>query len=316
MTKPASTAGAGLRDVVAAPSSICFIDGEQGILIYSGYNIHDLAQHSTFEEVVYLLWNGRLPKRDELDELDAQLKANRALPAEIIAMIKAFPKDAVPMDALRTVISALAFYDPERSDNSLAANKRRALQLTAQFGTVVAALDRVRKGLEPLDPKPELQHAANFLYLLNGREPLDVEAQALDIALILHADHEFNASTFAARVTAGTLADMYASITSAVGALSGPLHGGANEQVMKMLLKIGSLENVDQFVNEKLEKGEKIMGIGHAVYRTEDPRATHLRRMSEAIGKRQGDTKWFDMSHRIEEIVVEEMNKKQKLIRA
>ena len=316
MTKPASTAGAGLRDVVAAPSSICFIDGEQGILIYSGYNIHALAEHSTFEEVVYLLWNGRLPKRDELDELNAQLKAHRALPAEIIAMIKAFPKDAVPMDSLRTVISALAFYDSERSDNSLAANKRRALQLTAQFGTVVAALDRVRKGLEPLAPKPELSHAANFLYMLNGREPLDVEAKALDIALILHADHEFNASTFAARVTAGTLADMYASITSAVGALSGPLHGGANEQVMKMLLKIGSLENVDQFVNEKLEKGEKIMGIGHAVYRTEDPRATHLRRMSEAIGKRQGDTKWFDMSHRIEEIVVEEMNKKQKPIRA
>lgn len=316
MTKPASTAGAGLRDVVAAPSSICFIDGEQGILIYSGYNIHALAEHSTFEEVVYLLWNGRLPKRDELDELNAQLKARRALPAGIISMIKAFPKDAVPMDALRTVISALAFYDQERSDNSLAANKRRALQLTAQFGTVVAALDRVRKGLEPLDPKPELSHAANFLYMLNGREPLDVEAKALDIALILHADHEFNASTFAARVTAGTLADMYASITSAVGALSGPLHGGANEQVMKMLLKIGSPENVDKFVNEKLEKGEKIMGIGHAVYRTEDPRATHLRRMSEAIGKRQGDAKWFDMSHRIEEIVVEEMNKKQKPIRA
>jgi len=316
MTKPASTAGAGLRDVVAAPSSICFIDGEQGILVYSGYNIHDLARHSTFEEVVFLLWNGRLPKRDELGELDAQLKANRALPAEIIAMIKAFPKSAVPMDALRTVISALAFYDPERSDNSLDANRRRALGLTARFGTVVAAIDRVRKGLEPLDPKPELSHAANFLYLLNGREPLDVEAQALDIALILHADHEFNASTFAARVTAGTLADMYASITSAVGALSGPLHGGANEQVMKMLLKIGSLENVDRFVNEKLEKGEKIMGIGHAVYRTEDPRATHLRRMSEAIGKRQGDTKWFDMSHRIEELVVEEMNKKQKPIRA
>jgi citrate synthase len=316
MTKPASTAGAGLRDVVAAPSSICFIDGEQGILIYSGYNIHDLAQHSTFEEVVYLLWNGRLPNRKELDELDAQLKVNRALPAEIIAMIKAFPKNAVPMDALRTAVSALAFYDSERSDNSLAANKRRALQLTAQFGTVVAALDRARKGLEPLAPKPELSHAANFLYMLNGREPLDVEAQALDIALILHADHEFNASTFAARVTAGTLADMYASITSAVGALSGPLHGGANEQVMKMLLKIGSPENVDRFVDEKLEKGEKIMGIGHAVYRTEDPRATHLRRMSEAIGKRQGDTKWFDMSHRIEEIVVEEMNKKQKPIRA
>src|SRR5262245_31378883 len=316
MTKPASTsgggAGAGLRDVVAAPSSICFIDGEQGILIYSGYNIHDLAQHSTFEEVVYLLWNGRLPNRKELDELNTQLIANRALPAEIIAMIKAFPKNAVPMDALRTTISALAFYDPERSDNSLAANKRRALQLTAQFGTVVAALDRARKGLEPLDPKPELSHAANFLYLLNGREPLDVEARALDIALILHADHEFNASTFAARVTAGTLADVYASIVSAIGALSGPLHGGANEQVMKMLLEVGAVSQAERCVRDRLAAGQKIMGIGHAVYHTEDPRATYLKKMSEAIGRRQGDTKWFDISHRIEEIVVEEMTRKQK----
>jgi citrate synthase len=208
MTKPASTAGAGLRDVVAAPSRICFIDGEQGILVYSGYNIHDLARHSTFEEVIFLLWNGRLPKRSELDELNAQLVANRKLPSEIVAMMKSFPKSAVPMDALRTTVSALAFYDPERSDNSLEANQRRALRLTAQFATIVAAIDRIRKGLDPLDPKPELSHAESFLYMLNGKEPMDVEARALDIALILHADHEFNASTFAARVTAGTLADM------------------------------------------------------------------------------------------------------------
>ncbi|MCI0391531.1 MAG: citrate synthase [Acidobacteria bacterium] len=316
MTKPASTAGAGLRDVVAAPSSICFIDGERGILSYGGYNIHDLAQYSTFEEVVFLLWNGRLPKRAELDEVNAQLIANRALPAEIISMLKSFPKSAVPMDTLRTAVSALAFYDPERSDSSLDANRRRAQGLTARFATLVAAIDRIRNGKEPLDPKPELSHAANFLYMLNGKDPMDVEARAFDIALILHADHEFNASTFAARVTAGTLADMYAAITSAVGALSGPLHGGANEQVMRMLLEIGSPDKVDKFVNYRLEAGGKIMGIGHAVYRTEDPRATHLRKMSEEIGKRQGDTKWFDMSHRIEEIVVEEMNKKQKPIRA
>ena len=316
MTKPASTTGAGLRDVVAAPSSICYIDGEKGILSYGGYNIHDLAQQSTFEEVIFLLWNGRLPKRDELADLNAKLVAKRALPAEIISMLKAFPKNAVPMDILRTVVSALAFYDPERSDNSLDANRRRALSLTARFATLVAAIDRIRKGEEPLDPKPELSHAANFLYMLNGKEPMDVEARAFDIALILHADHEFNASTFAARVTAGTLADMYAAITSAVGALSGPLHGGANEQVMRMLLEIGSPDKVDKFVNNKLTAGEKIMGIGHAVYRTEDPRATHLRKMSEEIGKRQGDTKWFDMSHRIEEIVVEEMTRKEKPIRA
>jgi len=316
MTKPASTTGAGLRDVVAAPSSICFIDGEKGVLSYGGYNIHDLAQHSSFEEVVFLLWNGRLPKRDELDAMNAELVAHRALPAEIISMLKSFPKGSVPMDTLRTAVSALAFYDPERGDNSLDANRRRALSLTARFATLVAAIDRIRNGKEPLDPKPGLSHAANFLYMLNGKEPMDVEARAFDIALILHADHEFNASTFAARVTAGTLADMYASITSAIGALSGPLHGGANEQVMRMLLEIGSPDKVDKYVNGKLESGGKIMGIGHAVYRTEDPRATHLRKMSEEIGKRQGDTKWFDMSHRIEEIVVEEMNRKQKPIRA
>ncbi len=316
MTKPATTQGAGLRDVVAAPSSICFIDGDQGILVYSGYNIHELALNSTFEEVVFLLWNGRLPKKAELEELSAELAANRAIHPGIVSMIKSFPKNAVPMDALRTAVSALVFYDPDKGDNSPEARKRQAVRLTAQVATIVAAIDRIRKGKEPLDPKPELSHAENFLYLLNGKEPSDVEAKALDIALILHADHEFNASTFAARVTAGTLADIYASITSAIGALSGPLHGGANEQVMKMLLEIGSPEKVDQYIADKFDKGEKIMGIGHAVYTTEDPRATHLRRMSEATGKRQGDTKWFDMSKRIEDIVVAEMDKKGKSIRA
>jgi len=316
MSKPASTSGGGLRDVVAAPSSICYIDGENGILIYRGYNIHELAEHSTFEEVVYLLWHGRLPKRGELDELNAALAANRSIPAGLIALLKAFPRDAVPMDALRTAISALVFYDPERDDNSIEAASRKALRLTAKFGTVVAAIDRIRKGKEPLDPKPGLSTAANFLYMLNGEEPMDVEARALDIALILHADHEFNASTFAARVTVATLADLYASITSAIGALSGPLHGGANEQVMKMLMQIGSVENVDSYVQEKLTSGQKIMGIGHAVYHTEDPRATHLRKMSRELGIRQGETKWFDISHRIEEIIVEEMTRKGKPIRA
>ncbi len=316
MTKPASTAGAGLRDVVAAPSSICFIDGDQGILVYSGYNIHELALNSTFEEVIFLLWHGRLPKRAELDELNAALVANRRLQPEILALLNSFPHAAVPMDALRTAVSALAFFDPEKGNNTVEARRCQAIRLTAQMATIVAAIDRIRNGKEPLDPKPELSHAANFLYMLNGREPLDVEAQAFDIALILHADHEFNASTFAARVTAGTLADFYAAITSAIGALSGPLHGGANEQVMKMLLEVGSLDNVDRFVEKKLAAGEKFMGIGHAVYRTEDPRATHLRKMSQEIGKRQGDTKWFDISRRIEDLVVAEMEKRQKPIRA
>jgi citrate synthase len=316
MTKPASTGGAGLRDVVAAPSSICFIDGEKGILVYGGYNIHDLAEHSTFEEVVYLLWNGRLPTQRELDELKAALAANHTLPAELIALMKSFPRNAIPMDSLRTAVSALAFYDPDQGVNTPEARQRKAIRLTAQFGPIVAAIDRIRKGQEPLDPKPGLTLAENFLYLLNGREPSDVEAHALDVALILHADHEFNASTFAARVTAGTLADVYAAITSAVGALSGPLHGGANEQVMKMLLEIGAPDRVDDYIAAKFEKGDKIMGIGHAVYQTEDPRATHLRRMSEATGKRQGDTKWFDMSKHIEDLVVAEMDRKGKKIRA
>lgn len=316
MSTPAPSAGAGLRDVVAAPSRICFIDGEKGVLIYGGYDIHQLAENSNFEEVVFLLWNGRLPNKAELDDLNKQLVANRALPAEIISLIKSFPKTAVPMDSLRTAVSALAFFDPDKGNNSPEARQRQAVRLTAQVATVVAAIDRIRNGKEPVDPKPELSHAGNFLYMLNGKEPSDVETQAFDIALILHADHEFNASTFAARVTAGTLADIYAATTAAIGALSGPLHGGANEQVMKMLLEIGSPDKVDQYVADKFAKGDKIMGIGHAVYQTEDPRATHLRRMSEATGKRQGDTKWFDMSKRIEDIVVAEMDKKGKKIRA
>lgn len=316
MSTPAPSAGAGLRDVVAAPSRICFIDGEKGVLIYGGYDIHQLAENSNFEEVVFLLWNGRLPNKAELDDLNKQLVANRALPAEIISLIKSFPQTAVPMDSLRTAVSALAFFDPDKGNNSPEARQRQAIRLTAQVATVVAAIDRIRNGKEPVDPKPELSHAGNFLYMLNGKEPSDVETQAFDIALILHADHEFNASTFAARVTAGTLADIYAATTAAIGALSGPLHGGANEQVMKMLLEIGSPDKVDQYVADKFAKGDKIMGIGHAVYQTEDPRATHLRRMSEATGKRQGDTKWFDMSKRIEDIVVAEMDKKGKKIRA
>ena len=316
MSTPAPSAGAGLRDVVAAPSRICFIDGEKGVLIYGGYDIHQLAENSNFEEVVFLLWNGRLPNKAELDDLNKQLVANRALPAEIISLIKSFPKTAVPMDSLRTAVSALAFFDPDKGNNSPEARQRQAVRLTAQVATVVAAIDRIRNGKEPIEPKAELSHAGNFLYMLNGKEPSDVETQAFDIALILHADHEFNASTFAARVTAGTLADIYAATTAAIGALSGPLHGGANEQVMKMLLEIGSPDKVDQYVADKFAKGDKIMGIGHAVYQTEDPRATHLRRMSEATGKRQGDTKWFDMSKRIEDIVVAEMDKKGKKIRA
>jgi citrate synthase len=302
MSQPA-TSGAGLRDVAAAPSSICFIDGNEGLLSYRGYNIHDLATHCSFEEVIYLLWFGKLPKQAEVDELKAQLNANAAAPAQLLEMIKAFPQGAVPMTALRTALSALAFYDPDTGDNSMEANHRKALRLMAQTPTLVAAFDNIRHGREPLAPRTDLSFAANFLYMLTGKEPNDVEAQAFDIALILHADHEFNASTFAARVTAATLADVYAAVTAGMGALSGPLHGGANEQVMRMLLDVGTIEGAENWIRTRLANKEKVMGFGHAVYRTEDPRATHLRRMSEEIGKRQGNTKWFDMSWLIEQIV-------------
>jgi citrate synthase len=302
MSQPA-TSGAGLRDVAAAPSSICYIDGNQGILSYRGYNIHDLATQCSFEEVIYLLWHGKLPRQTEVDELKAQLSVHAAAPAELLDLMKAFPKEAVPMAVLRTALSALAFYDPDTGDSSTEANQRKALRLMAQTPTLVAAFDNIRNGREPIAPRAELSFAANFLYMLTGKEPNDVEARAFDIALILHADHEFNASTFAARVTAATLADVYAAVTAGMGALSGPLHGGANEQVMRMLLDVGTLEGAENWIRTKLANKEKVMGFGHAVYRTEDPRATHLRRMSEEIGKRQGDTKWFDMSRRIEEIV-------------
>lgn len=307
---------AGLQDVVAAPSRICYIDGDQGILAYGGYTIHELAEKSNFEEVIYLLWHGRLPKKAELDELRAGLAAHRQIPGEVVDLIKSFPSGTKPMDALRTAVSALGIYDPETNDNSIEANWHKAMRLTSQLGTVVAAFHRIRQGLEPLEPKAEHSVAASFLWLLNGVEPTETEIKALDIALILHADHEFNASTFAARVTIATLTDMYSAITSAIGTLAGPLHGGANEAVMKMLLEIGSPEKVDSHVANMFATGQKIMGFGHRVYQTEDPRATHLRKMSEATAKRQGDTKWFDMSKRIEELVIAEMDKKGKKIRA
>ena len=312
----ASATPAGLQDVVAAPSRICYIDGEQGLLAYGGYNIHTLAEHSNFEEVIYLLWHGHLPKPAELAELRQTLAAHRTIPAELVAMMKSFPNDTKPMDALRTAVSALGLYDPDKDDNSIAANWRKAVRVTAQIGAVVAAFHRLRQGLEPLAPKTDLSLAGNFLWLLNGTEPSEVETKALDIALILHADHEFNASTFAARVTIATLTDMYSAITSAIGTLAGPLHGGANEAVMKTLLKIGELDKVDSYVANAFATGEKLMGFGHRVYHTEDPRATHLRQMSEATAQRQGDTKWFDMSQRIEELVIAEMDRKGKKIRA
>ncbi len=290
----------GLEEVIASSSSICELNGKEGKLSYFGVNIHDLAQHSTFEETVYLLWHGNLPTKSQLDELSARLRASRALPEDVLKLMQMLPKTAKPMEVLRTVVSALSAYDPDAGDNSREANVRKAARLTARLPTIVAAAERIRNGQGVVAPREDLGQAANFLYMLFGEEPDPYNARVLDIVLILHADHEFNASTFAARVTAATLADMYSSITSAIGALSGPLHGGANEQVMRMLLRIGSADNVERYLEQALERKEKIMGFGHRVYKTEDPRATHLRRISRELGERAGDTKWFDISRKVE----------------
>lgn len=302
-----SAVATGLRGVVAASSSIGDVNGEKGELIYQGLNIHDLATKSTFEEVIFLLWNGRLPKRAELDQLRAELAADYELPPEIIELIKGMyarvPETAEPMDALRTVISALAMFDVESRDLSRAATVRVATRLTARFPTIVAAIDRARNHLDLIDPKAELNIATNFLYMMKGEMPDEFDAHVLDVALMLQADHELNASTFTARVVAGTLADMYSAVTAALGALSGPLHGGANTAVMKMLLEIGDLGRVESFVKESLTTKRKIMGWGHAVYRTEDPRATHLRRLSKEMGERKGNTKWYDMTAKVEEVM-------------
>lgn len=297
---------AGLLGVVIATSEICSIDGQRGRLIYRGYEISDLAEHSTFEEVVYLLWYGRLPSCTELDEFKKQFAANRPVAPEALGLLKGLPPARHPMETLRTVISALSLYDPESEDMSEEANRRKAVRLTAQMGTIVAAYARLREGKAVVAPDPALGHAANFLYMLTGEKPSEQEARWFDVALILHADHSFNASTFAARVTASTLSDMHSAITSAIGALKGPLHGGANERVMRMLLKIGNVEEAEDQVRGLLARREKVMGFGHRVYRTRDPRATILRRMSEALGRSTGQMKWFEMSQRIEELMVRE----------
>ncbi len=300
----------GLRGVVAASTSIGDVNGEKGELIYQGINIHDLATKSTFEEVVFLLWNGRLPKRAELDDLKKNLAASYALPWQIVELIKGMyarvPANDQPMDALRTVVSALAMFDEESRDLSREATIRVATRLTARFPTIVAAMDRARNDLDPVNPNPNLNIATNFLYMLKGEMPDEFDAHVMDVALILQADHELNASTFTARVVAGTLADMYSAVIAALGALSGPLHGGANTAVMKMLLEIGSLDRVESFVRQALANKRKIMGWGHAVYRTDDPRATHLRKLSKEMGERKGDTRWYEMTAKVEEVMKRE----------
>ena len=304
-TEGTSAAAAGLRGVVAAQSSIGDVNGEQGILIYQGYDIHDLAEHSTFEEVVFLLWNGRLPKQDELDALTKEIRANYAIPAEIVAGMKYMPKDADPMDVLRTCVSALDFYDKDGHGTDREAAMKSAIKLTGQIGTIAAAWDRIRNGKDIVSPDSSLSIAENFLYMLRGTKPDADEARMFDVCLILHADHELNASTFTTRVVAGTLADMYGCVTAGIAALAGPLHGGANTAVMKMLLEIGDVDKVDSWLETALEEKRKIMGIGHAVYKTEDPRATWLRRYSKQMAEKSGESKWFDMSQKIEKLMLE-----------
>ena len=295
----------GLEGVTATNSSICYIDGDQGVLAYRGIDIHELADRSTFEECCYLLWFGRLPNRAELQELKLNLARERQLDASIISLLRQAPKHALPMDVLRTTVSALSFYDPEEKVNDAEANVRKSIRLTSQIAYVVAAYDRMRKGKSVIDPDRSLSHAANFLYQLTGQIPSATAERALDIALILHADHELNASTFAARVVAATLSDMHSAITAAIGALKGPLHGGANEAVFRILESIDAsgADPVD-FVKGMLAQKNKIPGFGHRVYRTEDPRATHLRTMSRDLGNSSSLPKWFEMSRRIEEFVV------------
>ena len=300
-----TAAAAGLRGVVAAQSAIGDVNGEQGILIYQGYDIHDLAENSTFEEVIYLLWNGRLPKKAELEDLKAQFQANSDIPAELVEMMKTFPKDANPMDVLRTSVSALGFYDKNGHGTDRETAVKTAVKLTAQIGTVVAAWERIRTGKEPIAPDDSLSIAENFLYMFTGEKPEADEARIFDVALILHADHELNASTFTTRVIAGTLADIYGAVTGGVAALAGPLHGGANTNVMKMLKEIGSEEAIDGWLDKALEEKRKIMGIGHAVYKTEDPRATWLRKFSKQLGEKKGEMKWFNMSQKIEKAMLD-----------
>jgi citrate synthase len=295
----------GLEDIIAGTTAISFIDGIEGRLVYRGYDIHDLVQ-GTFEETAYLLLNGTLPNRAQLDEFIAQIRTETWLPREVVAQMMALPVNVNPMEALRGIISSLSFFDPDRDDNGIEANYRKAIRLIAKTPLVVALIQSIRSGTDIFMPRPELSIAANFLYMLNGRDADAEYVRNIDIALILHADHEFNASTFTARVIAGTLSDMYSAIVGAIGALKGPLHGGANEQVMRMLLEIDNTEAAESWIKEALASKKKIMGFGHRVYKTEDPRATHLRRMSERLGRDTGETKWYEMSGIVERVVHEQ----------
>ena len=295
-------AKAGLEDVVATSSGLCYLDGKRGVLAYCGYDIHEFATSASFEETCFLLWHRRLPSRAELGDLASQFAAARALPEPIIRMIRSLPGGEA-MDAVRTLTSALVHFDPDAADTSPTGQYRTAVRLTAQIASLVATYGRLAAGRGPIQPDPAMGHAASFLYLLTGDRPSALATRAFDTALVLHAEHELNASTFAARVTAATLSDLHSAVVAGISALKGPLHGGANAEVMRMLIDLGEEargDRIDEVIHGKLARNEKIPGFGHRVYRTEDPRATHLRQMSREIGQQVGNTSWFAMSERIE----------------
>jgi len=293
----------GLRGVIVGDTKISLVDGERGELIYRGIDIHDLANNSTFEEVAYLLWFQALPSQANLDAFHAELGKRRTLPGPLLNILREIPGKATPMDLLRTAVSAMALFDPAAKDISAEGNLEKAKRLTAVFPTILAAFYRLSEGEEPIAPRTDLPTAANFLYMFTGKEPDPQASRLLDAALVLHADHGMNASTCASIVTAATLADMYSAVTSAIATLKGPLHGGANEGVITNLIEIGSMDKVESWVAQKLAKHEKIMGFGHPVYKTNDPRATDLKRLAKEAGERAGATKWVEMTERMEKAV-------------
>jgi len=297
----------GLEGVVALESELSSIDGEAGKLIYRGYDIEDLAANASFEEVVYLLWSGSLPTAEELETLENELRSERALPAPVMEFLRNIPDDAHPMAVLQTTVSALGLYDQEANVMEESANRRKAARILAQIPALIAAFDRLRKGLDPIEPLDEGSMARNFLYMLNGEEPGEAAERIFNVCLVLHADHGLNASTFTSRVVGSTLSDMYSAIPSAIGALKGPLHGGANREVMRMLVEIDE-QGADpaEYVRKKLDAGERVMGFGHRVYRTMDPRAAILRDMLEELSEKEGEMKWYEYSMAILETMRDE----------
>jgi citrate synthase len=296
----------GLEGIVVARSRLCSIDGQKGVLIYGGYDVGDLAEHSSYEETCFLILRGHLPSSGELDAFSRDLADARPLSEETASVIDMLASHAAPMEMLRTAVSADSFDDPDKDSNAEEANFRKATRLIAKMPTMVARYDRRRRGLEPIEPDAGLGHAANFLYMLSGDRPDDQAAKTFDVALILHADHEMNASTFTARVIASTLSDMHSAITGAIGALKGPLHGGANEQVMHLLMDIGTDGDVEREIRDRLARKERIMGFGHRVYKTYDPRAVILKRFSKTLAERSDEPQWFSMSEHIEKAVMDE----------